>query len=513
MTLWNAIFVAAFLGVLVLPVADWRYGLDTSPPIVENRQPAPLPAWPVDASTLRAYPAAFEGHWGDTFGFRRTFVRAYGRILVAFHTSPLPNRVTVGSGGWLFYASDGSLADYKGELPFRESDLVRWQYLLENRRDWLKDRGIPFVFFIAPSKETIYPDKMPWRLRRGASHRLDQFLDFMATHSDLEVIDPRALLTSFRSEGETYTRTDSHWSALGAWLVKERVIDRVAELFPAVRHDVKTGLVTSTGIGVGDLVGMIGLSGLLSESMVYGAPKSPRAVQAAPNTETSSWTTIDDARLPRAVFFHDSFGNLQRSFFAEHFSWLRTVWMEEIDPAIVETGHPQLVFQEMTQRFLQRRLPNDSMELSDNSRIRSAFDSSIDLLVRVPGDAAAITLSPPLSVETLPSGTLVLHSGAPRSSLQLPELRVASGSFPVVRVALESPTDARLELFYQTTTEPSYHELRRVWWPLHRGENLAWLIVPDPDLTGRLRLDLTAPGDYRLTSLQVRAVPRTPRPR
>lgn len=346
---WNAILVTVFLALLVLPVADRRYELDTSPPTVENRTPAPLPAWPVDGATLRAYPAAFESHWNDTFGFRRTLVRGYGRVLVAFHTSPYPEWITVGSDGWLFYAAELSTADYRGEVPFGESELVRWKHLLENRRDWLRDRGIPYVFFIAPSKETIYADKMPWRIRRGAVHRLDQLLDFMAAHSDLAIIDPRPLLTAARSEFETYLRTDSHWSARGAWLVKQQVIERIAERLPAVKRDVSDGFSTVPGAAAGDLVGMLGLNGLLTESMVYAQPSSPRAKVAAQGTSISTWTEIDDPRLPRAVFIHDSFGNVQRAFFAEHFRRLCTAWIDEMDPT---SSRPRI------RRWSSRRWPS-----------------------------------------------------------------------------------------------------------------------------------------------------------
>jgi hypothetical protein len=505
----NLILVGTFLLAISLPIVDAILGIDHSPPLLEKRTLAPRPDLPDGWPALEAFPAAFESHWNDAFGFRRTLIRRHNRILVALGTSPLPDRVTVGSDGWLFYTAEGALEDFKGERPFREGELVRWQYLLEARRDWLKDRGIPYLLVVAPNKETVYGDHMSRRVPRGASHRLDRWLDFLTSHSDVDILDPRALLSAARPQGDVYRRTDSHWSALGAWLVTEAIARRMAETFPGVRPLQPEDLETSTGPGAGDLAGLLGLNTLLSEYVTQLLLARPRAQPSGTTTNISSWTTVDDASLPRGVFFHDSFGEVQRPYLAEHFSRLQCAQIPEMDPEIVEAEQPQLVVQEMAERFLATTPPDDSMVLTDNSRVRAAFDASRSTLVRLPGDTVMLEPIPPLQVEPASDGTVVLQATQTPSLVLLPEVQRPAGSFPVVRIGIESPADARLLVSYRIASAPT--EWQGHWWPLHAGANLAWFVLPDPELAGRLRLELTTPGTYRLTSLEIRAVTALPR--
>ncbi len=498
--------IAIFLCGLVLPVLDHFFQLDHGPPLVEKRTPAPLPSLPRDWAALRAFPSAFEHYWNDGFGFRRMLVRAYARTLVALRTSPLPDRVVVGSGDWLFYTAEGSLDEYRGERPFSESEMVRWQYLLEARRDWLNDRGIPYIFFIAPNKETIYPEHMPRGIQRGAVHRLDQLLEFLAAHSDFEIIDPRGSLLSAKQRHDMYRKTDTHWNARGALLVEESIAERLARIFPSVRSIAPEALTAATGIASGDLVGMIGLGGLLSESWETITLTRPRAHAVGTPTNISSWTEVDDPSLPRGVFFHDSFGAVQSPYLAEHFSHLRHAWIREMEPAIVEAEHVQVVVHEMTERFLWAPVPNDSMLLADNSHVRASFDASSIVLFRLSGGAGAITPETDLSIDSSSDGTMTLEAKGTRSSAKFPIADASAGTMSVVRVQIESPAEGHLEIWYQTRSEHEYDQRRSAWWPLHPGSNVAWFVLPDPELAGRLRLDLSTPGTYRLTGLEVRAV-------
>jgi hypothetical protein len=500
----DVLLVAAFLSAIALPLIDRLFGIDPAPPLVEKRQLAPLPGPPHDWATLRDFPGDFERYWNDAFGFRRMLVRSYNRMLVACGTSPLPEKVTVGRDDWLYFAAERALDDYEGERPFSEAELLRWQYLLEARRDWLADRGIPYVFYVAPNKETIYPEYMPRRIRRGSVHRFDQLLDHLARYSDFDVVDERPLLTRAKADGRMYRQTDSHWTDRGALLVVADVVRRADARFPALEVLAPEALNVNTDAGAGDLVEMLGLSGLLHESWEHVAPRAPRAKQTSA-TDVSTWTEVDDASLPSAVFFHDSFGRLQIPFFAEHFRKFRSVWTKEMDPSVVEAEHPDLVIQEFSERFLSGPFPRDSSRTIDNTRLRSRFETSARILVGGADGARGITPATGMQVSASDPGVVATAEGDESAAL-LPQFEMPRGFVAVVRIELDSPVAARLELWYATHAEPTYDQPRSVWWPLAAGSNTAWLLLTDPDLDGRVRLDLTAPGAYHVRSLEVRAV-------
>ena len=66
--------------------------------------------------------------------------------------------VIKGRGGWLFYADDSALDDYVEETPFTPAELRAWRATLVATNDWLNERGVRFVFTIAPDKHVIYPE-------------------------------------------------------------------------------------------------------------------------------------------------------------------------------------------------------------------------------------------------------------------------------------------------------------------------------------------------------------------
>jgi alginate O-acetyltransferase complex protein AlgJ len=68
-------------------------------------------------------------------------------------------------------------------------------------------------------------------------------------------------------------------------------------------------------------------------------------------------TEISDATLPRAVMFHDSFGESLQPFLSQHFSRIvyssgPADWRRNCDPQLVERERPQLVIQEIAERLL-----------------------------------------------------------------------------------------------------------------------------------------------------------------
>ena len=105
-------------------------------------------------------------HWfEDHFGFRAALVRWYGETRLFWLGVSPSSTVIKGRNGWLFYAEDSALEDYVADTPFTEDELEEWRATLVATRDWLRDRGVEFVFTVAPDKHVIYPEQMPASLR------------------------------------------------------------------------------------------------------------------------------------------------------------------------------------------------------------------------------------------------------------------------------------------------------------------------------------------------------------
>ena len=73
---------------------------------------------------------------------------------------------------------------------------------------------------------------------------------------------------------------------------------------------------------------------------------------------------IDDASLPRAVMFQDSFGHALRPFLSEHFQRAFYSWQVLFDPAVIEGERPGVVLQELVERSLMEDFPPDPDEVT-----------------------------------------------------------------------------------------------------------------------------------------------------
>src|SRR5262249_33120358 len=100
------------------------------------------------------------------------------------------------------------------------------------RRDWARDRGAHFLFVVAPNKSSIYPEFLPdsGRLPNRPS-RLDQVLDDLREHTDVEFVDLRPSLLGAKALGPVYYRFDTHWNDRGLVVAGAAILDQLRAHF------------------------------------------------------------------------------------------------------------------------------------------------------------------------------------------------------------------------------------------------------------------------------------------
>jgi hypothetical protein len=131
----------------------------------------------------------------------------------------------MGNDGWLFYAGSQMVDNYRGVSQFTAGELQARQTLLEQRRDWLAQRGIQYAFVIAPDKQSIYPEHLAaWLKPVHYYTKFDQFLDYMHLHSTVMILDLRPALIAAKPTAPTYYHTDEHWNCFGAWVASREIL-------------------------------------------------------------------------------------------------------------------------------------------------------------------------------------------------------------------------------------------------------------------------------------------------
>lgn len=505
----NFCLIGLFLGVLWLPVLDNFFGFDASPSLQERRGLAGFPAFVPSTKELALYPAKFEQFYRDHLGFRQSLIRAYNFLHVkVFKVSPTP-QVIMGKNHWFFFHNDGY---YRSVRQFTTAELRQWKLVLEQRRNWLADRGIPYLFVVAPNKETIYPEFMPDHINRVRPESLlDQLIAYLCTHSDVSILDLRSPLRDAKGSHLLYSRTDIHWNDFGAFVGYQSILQALSDRFPHLRalpfsaFDVR--LSQRPGIQF-DLARVLALPGVFPEHHVALVPHQPRRAQMPRLSIVENVTTVTDAALPRAVVLHDSFAVTLIPFLSEHFQrvyYYRGV--EEFQYDIVHNEHPDVAIQFIVERHIvpPAFLPTNPPEVEDRYLLQHYEQASDVRLALSAQHQNGLKANVPLSVGPA-KDALLLRASHTDPQLILPPFSVSPGTIPVCRIDLTAPAPTTLTLFYLTNNTRVYTGKLSITRKLRAGQQQVYIPLTDQEFSGALRLDPgTVTGEYRIHGIEVRA--------
>lgn len=353
-----------FLVLLWLPAFDSAFKLDKSPVPIENRAPARFPVWGPGPQGLRQYLAGLEAYFNDHFGFRKLFIRAHGYFQRKVFRQGSPD-VLIGRDQWLFYVGNRAVDYHLGTELLSVKQLRKWQELLEKRRDWLAQRGIKYLFVVPPNKESIYPEYLPeWANKAGAATELDQLLAHMRAHSTVEILDLRPPLIEARKRGRIYQITDTHWNYIGAFAGYREIILALAKQLPGLEPlGIEAFEPRSAQRPGGDLARMLAQEQAMPEKeLVTLAPRPylPKLeVKSDPAILPKKWVPEEEplsienpSQKYKAVVFRDSFCDFLTPFLGYNFKRIVFIWQRPWDLSVIEHEKPDVVIDEMLERYL-----------------------------------------------------------------------------------------------------------------------------------------------------------------
>lgn len=139
---------------------------------------------------------------------------------------------------------------------------------------------------IAPDKQSIYPDKMPYGFEPVEKNLMNQIFEQAKNKLPFPLLDLRPLLVKARTQGPTYQRYDTHWTDEGAALAYQTIMDAVQNLVPA-RRILPPAYTFKPAAISGDLARMIALPELVSSVPVNRFDPNMLAVVNQPDLETT----------------------------------------------------------------------------------------------------------------------------------------------------------------------------------------------------------------------------------
>lgn len=247
--LWLGLFALLFiLPPLVWPLAGPFFDSENR----ENRKLAEKPV--LTAENFESYPAQAEAYYNDTLPFRNQLIRLNNTLQYFLFRQQDINGVAIGRDGWLFYCSEEAgnpVNQSLGGWHFSEEELKTVAESMQGTKDALAGRGIEFVLFLPPNKETVYMEKLPSYYEQQDEYTAtDQLVDYLREHTDVTVVYPKAELLEYKEkhpDRQLYLKLDSHWNNLGAYIGTRSLAEALGIAMPDPEELTLTEIKKTTG--------------------------------------------------------------------------------------------------------------------------------------------------------------------------------------------------------------------------------------------------------------------------
>lgn len=226
----------------------------------------------------------------------------------------------LGRNGRMFLGHYGGFDPrrFLSEQPFTPHSLALWRSTLQTRASRLAKLGIPYVFLIAPDAHSVYPDDLPPNMPRPQRTAGQIFVDAMGEIDNLKIVHTLDVLREATGGIDVYRKNDSHWSAYGAFLAYQ-------ELINALPSDLPLRKLTACDVSFQ----MKDTFGLFDAKLPTPVPSIANACAVAEEVHegyrrNGIFRTRCDAAQATAVFFRDSFFTDMAPFARETFyrAWM-----------------------------------------------------------------------------------------------------------------------------------------------------------------------------------------------
>ena len=281
---------------------------------IENRRLAELPSVKTEEGDFNLYILNELGaYFEDHFAFRPWLVSVDAEIQSKVFAVSNADSVVKGRDGWLYYSA--TLNDYLGRNSLSDRGIENLAYNLSLVADYVEENGSSFLLTVAPNKNSLYGEYMPYYNQYMVSERRNRdYFKSVFAQADIPYLD---LFELFGSQKEIlYCKRDSHWNNKGALLVYNAILDTLC-----VEHEDYSGAkVVIANNYYGDLNKMMyPVTGEPETNFYYDTGENYTYVTPTKSVEESWIQTQNKEGEGTLLMYRDSFGNTLLPLFSNHF--------------------------------------------------------------------------------------------------------------------------------------------------------------------------------------------------
>ena len=352
-------YILLITGACSLPLVGMIFGIGAKS--TENRTMTGMPdLYTATEDTIDPnlnYTTELGEYYSDNFGFRQELVTADSWLNETLFGRSSGDKTTVGKDGW-YYLTE-TLNDYKGVSSFSDRGIYRMKKTIDLMNQYSADANITFVFFVAPNKNSIYPEFMPWKIRKSSYpsnlDRLSKAMRGCEYYIDMKSVLKKSAENKSRY---IYLKNDSHWNNLGALeaynAVQNNLNSRIKN-YDYMPIDQSKLYISQTSVS-GDLTAMLYPS-VNKTDVQYelGIPKNFSSTKPLTNMMDSEINTTCQGRYYNIMCYRDSFFNAFIPINSNAFAiarYTRTSKTSSFDLSAAKSGDYNIALVEIVERNL-----------------------------------------------------------------------------------------------------------------------------------------------------------------
>jgi hypothetical protein len=258
-------FLLLLLALVLVPVLQAKFHFAEERQLSGAFTPAPRATFSWDALRDNSFQAELEKYLEDRMGFRAFFIQFHNQLRFSLFKTSTNTAVIIGREGIVF--QDAPVLTYLGQESIgRERAQFRAKRLRQVQQD-LAARGIALLFVMAPNKARHLPKLLPAILPPTVNPGISNY-ELYTRELRRKGVEMLNITPLFAAWGDTaryplFPWSGTHWSAYGATLAADTILNRVEHLVHApVPRLRQTGppLVTTTPNPIdGDLTSSMNL--------------------------------------------------------------------------------------------------------------------------------------------------------------------------------------------------------------------------------------------------------------
>lgn len=357
----------------------------------ENRQLSEFPSPKTEEGKINVEWLSQAGdYFQEHFAFRNELVTGNALIHGRLLETSTADGVIQGKNGWLYYKD--SLDDYLGQELLSDRSLFNIAHMLSMTQQALEEKGVNFLFTIAPNKNSLYGDNMPYYDKLKVSDQTNR--ENLESWLKTEKVAYADLYQALMDEDEVlYHARDSHWNNKGAALAADVLMDALGK-----EHDSYEGeSYTVRRDYTGDLDTMLyPLASTADDEIYYDKETTYATVEEIQSNFDPRITTVNPVKEGSLVMYRDSFGNALLPYMADAYAnayFSRGIPYQLMD---VETHSADTVIIERAERFLPEMsqfppvLTAKEISLTEDQELQGS-DGAVDVKIKPQGMTAQLS--------------------------------------------------------------------------------------------------------------------------